>query len=91
VILPNNSPAQVALVADKIFENRLRTHFEKKYDTKINIELTIGNNGHRMVKLIGRRSSVDEALSQLLTLLSLFRTKKFDETIGQKFFSLSVR
>jgi hypothetical protein len=91
VTLPRNTPAQVALLADKIFENRLRTHFEQKYDIKMNIGLTIGNDGHRMVKLIGRRSSVQEALSQLLALISLFRTKKFDETIGQNLFPLSVR
>jgi hypothetical protein len=82
VTLPINTPAQTALFAEKAFENRLRTYFDKTYNVKMNIELMTGNSGRRMVKIVGRQSAVDKTVEELLTLLSLFRTKTFDKTTG---------
>ncbi len=78
-----NTPAQIALFADKTFEKCLQIYFNKTYSTKIDIEPTTGNNRRPIIKIVGRESSVDEALEELLTLIPLFRTKIFDEMTGQ--------
>jgi hypothetical protein len=88
ITLPINTPAQIALFADKPFENHLQIYFNKTYNTKLNIEPTTGNNKRPIIKLVGQQNAVDKALEELLALISLFRTKTFDEMTGQKCFSL---
>lgn len=87
--LPICTPAQKALFADKTFEIRLETYFNKIYDIKVNIESTVANNNTRpSIKMVGQEKSVDDALEELLIIISLFCTKIFDETTGQRFFAL---
>lgn len=81
--LPFYTPAQVALFSDNTVENCLQTYFNQTYNTKLNIELTTDNSRRRIVKIMGRQNSVDEALEELLSLISLFRTETFKETTGQ--------
>jgi hypothetical protein len=81
--LPMNTPAQIALFADKTFEKCLQIYFNKTYSTKIDIEPTTSNNSRSFIKLVGWQSSVDQVLEELLVLMSLFRTKTFDEITGQ--------
>ncbi len=81
--LPFNTPAQVALFSDNTVENCLQTYFNQTNNTKLNIELTKDNSKRRIVKIMGRQNSVDEALEELLSLISLFRTETFKETTGQ--------
>jgi len=83
-----DTPAQVALFSEKTVENCLQTYFDQTYHTKLNIELTKDNNRRRIVKMIGRQNSVDEALEELLSLISLFCTKTFKEKTGQRLFSI---
>ncbi len=78
-----NTPAQIALFADKTFEKCLQTWFNKSYGTNLTIEPTTGDNRRPFIKLVGRQSSVDQVLEELLILMSLFRTKIFDERTSQ--------
>lgn len=86
--LPNHTPAQIALFADKTFENCLQTYFDETYNIKINIESTTANNTRPFMKMVGQEKSVDNALNELVLVISLFRTKIFEETAGQKSFAL---
>ncbi len=82
MILPFNTPAQIALFSDKIFENYLQTYFDDTYLIKLNIELMTDNNRRRIVKMAGRQSAVSDALEEFLHAISLFRTKTFNEITG---------
>jgi hypothetical protein len=84
MILPINTPAQAALFSDKTVENCLQTYFNKTYSIKLNFELTTDNSSRRIVKIVGRQNSISAALEDLLTLMTLFRTKTFKDINGQK-------
>ncbi|CAF1335504.1 unnamed protein product [Rotaria sp. Silwood1] len=81
VTLTFNNSAQVALFTDKTFQNCLQTYFNKNYCAKLDMEDSADVNSRSLVKIIGRQSSIDPTLSELLTLFSLGRTKTFNETI----------
>jgi hypothetical protein len=86
--LPINTPAQAALFSDKTVENCLQTYFNKTYSIKLNFELTTDNSSRRIVKIVGQQNSISAALEDLLTLMTLFRTRTFKDINGQKPFSL---
>ncbi|CAF1000281.1 unnamed protein product [Rotaria sordida] len=81
VALPFNTPAPVALFTNKTFECYLQTYFNKNFNAKLNIERSTDINSRSLVKIVGRESCIDQALNELLTLISLCRTKIFNETI----------
>ena len=78
----------MALFTDKTFENKLQIYFSETFKVKLNIELMPANNKRSVVKITGQQSSVDDALKELFTLISLCRTMTFHGMTGQKRFLL---
>ena len=84
IALPINTPAQEALFNDKTVKNYLQIHFNQIYDTKIYIELKTNNNKSHTVEIVGCSSSVNKSLEELLRVVSLCRTKTFNDISGEK-------
>ncbi|CAM4845808.1 unnamed protein product, partial [Rotaria magnacalcarata] len=81
ITLVLNSPAQIALLTHMTFESSLQIYFIKKYSTKIDFEHRSDVIIRSLVKLIARQSSMNSAIQDLQTIISLCRTKTFKETI----------
>ncbi|CAF3757845.1 unnamed protein product, partial [Rotaria socialis] len=81
IILAFNTPAQASLFTDKTFKCCLETYFRKNYRVKLNIEHMPIANSKCLIKIIGELNYINSATQELLTIISLCRTKTFKETI----------
>ncbi|CAM4906998.1 unnamed protein product [Rotaria socialis] len=81
ITLTFNTPAQASLFTDKTFKCCLETYFRKNYRVKLNIEHMPIANSKCLIKIIGELNYINSAKQELLTIISLCRTKTFKETI----------
>jgi hypothetical protein len=84
IALPINTPAQEALFNDKTAKNYLQNYFHQIYHTEIYVERKTNNNKSHTVEIVGYSSSVDKSLEELLRVVSLCRTKTFNDIDGEK-------
>ncbi|CAF4205137.1 unnamed protein product [Rotaria sp. Silwood2] len=80
VTLSFKTPTHTALFTRTTFQSNLQIYFHTKYSVKLYFEPTVNINSSTLIKIIGRQSTIDLAIQELETLVSLCRTKTFNET-----------